>query len=83
MDPETEYEVAHVKEALATDPRVNAPELTVRIGAGIVHVDGVVPTEQRREGVKAVVAELCPGFDIDDRTTVSTYPPEKDAETLS
>jgi len=76
------YEAEHVREALATDPRVNAPELRVRIGAGIVHVDGVVPTAERRAAIEAVVAELCPGFRVDDRTTIADYTPERGVETL-
>jgi hypothetical protein len=77
-----EYEAEHVREALAADPRVNAPELRVRIGAGIVHVDGVVPTHDRRAAIEAVVRELCPGYRLDDRTTVADYDASRGVETL-
>jgi osmotically-inducible protein OsmY len=77
-----DYQAEHVREALAADPRVNAPELQVRIGAGIVHVDGVVPTHARRAAIEVVVQELCPGFRLDDRTTVAEYGPDQGMETI-
>ena len=82
-EPSTEdYQAEHVREALAADPRVNAPELRVRIGVGIVHVDGVVPTRERQAAIEAVVVELCPGYQVDDRTTVADYDPAQRVETI-
>jgi osmotically-inducible protein OsmY len=69
-----DYVAAHVQEALARDPRVNEPELEVQVVNGRVFVTGVVPTDERREGVEAVVREVCPDFDIENQTTVARYP---------
>lgn len=77
-----DYQAEHVREALAADPRVNAPELRVRIGVGIVHVDGVVPTRERQAAIEAVVGELCSGYRVDDRTTVAEYDPAESVETI-
>lgn len=69
-----DYVAAHAQEALARDPRVNEPELEVQVVNGRVFVTGVVPTDERREAVEAVVREVCPDFDVENRTTVARYP---------
>lgn len=69
-----DYVAAHVQEALARDPRVNEPELEVQVVNGRVFVTGVVPTQERKDAVGAVVHECCPDFEIENRTTVARYP---------
>lgn len=69
-----DYVAAHVQEALARDPRVNEPELEVQVVNGRVFVTGVVPTQERKDAVEAVVHECCPEFEIENRTTVARYP---------
>jgi BON domain len=75
-----DYTAAHVQEALARDPRVSEPELEVQIVGGRVIVTGVVPTDERHEGVDAVVRESCPDLEVDNRTTVGRYPDAGEAE---
>ena len=69
-----DYVAAHVQEALARDPRVNEPELEVRVVNHRVFVTGVVPTNERREAIEAVVRDVSPGFDVENQTTVARYP---------
>ena len=53
-----DYIAAHVQEALARDPRVNEPELEVQVVNRRVFVTGVVPTNERREAIEAVVPSM-------------------------
>jgi osmotically-inducible protein OsmY len=69
-DRTEDYTAAHVQETLARDPRVNEPELEVKVVHGRVFVTGVVPTEGRRTAVADVVRECCPGLEVENRTTV-------------
>lgn len=72
----SDYLAAHLQEALARDPRVNEPELQVVVVAGRIHVTGVVPTEERRAAIDAVLRERCGDeLEIENRTTVGRYPP--------
>ncbi len=68
---EPRYEQERIRQALATDPRVGEPELSVEIVAGRVLVTGSVPSEKIREAVEAVVADVAPGLPLDNRSTVA------------
>ena len=72
-DPKDAYLAEHVREALATDERVNEPELEVQVVGGRVFVTGVVPTDERRSAVGDVVTECCPGMEVENHTTVARY----------
>jgi len=72
-EPTDAYVAEHVREALATDERVNEPELEVQVVGDRVFVTGVVPTDERRSAVGDVVAECCPGLEVENRTTVARY----------
>lgn len=69
-----DYVAAHVQEALARDPRVNEPELEVQVVNGRVFVTGVVPTNERREAIEAVVHDVSAELDVENQTTVARYP---------
>jgi hypothetical protein len=77
------YLAEHVREALATDERVNEPELDVEIQDGRVIVTGAVPTEERRAAIEAVVVDCCPGLEVDNRTTVDRLDEPKHEERLA
>jgi BON domain len=79
-EPTEAYVAAHVQEALARDPRVNEPELEVQVVGGRVFVTGVVPTDQRRRAVEAVVHECCPDLRVENQTTVAHYPETGETE---
>lgn len=64
------YATEHVHQALASDPRVNEPELRVTIVAGRIVITGDVPTEERKRAIPVVVLELYPDAVVDDQTHV-------------
>jgi osmotically-inducible protein OsmY len=72
-EPTDAYVAEHIREALATDDRVNEPELEVQVVGGRVFVTGVVPTDERRAAVGEVVSECCPDLEVENRTTVARY----------
>jgi osmotically-inducible protein OsmY len=84
-EPVTEprYEQEHIRQALATDPRVGEPELSVEVVAGRVLVTGSVPSEQVRDAIDAVVMEVAPGVALDNRTTVASTDEPSGEETIA
>jgi BON domain len=77
-----DYREERVRAALASDPRVHEPELTVDILGGTVLVRGVVPTEERRRAVELVVRDACPELALDNQTRVGEYPEPPGAERI-
>lgn len=67
---EPRYEQERIRQALATDPRVGEPELSVDVVAGRVLVTGSVPSERVRDAIDRVVAEVAPDAPLDNRVTV-------------
>ena len=72
-DEPPEYVAAHVREALATDPRVNELGLDVQVAGEEVVVTGAVMTESRRDAVDRVVGDAAPGLRVRNQTTVAAY----------
>lgn len=68
---ETRYDQERIRQALATDPRVGEPELSVEIVAGRVLVSGSVPSREVRDAVDVVVVEVAPGMPLDNRVEVA------------
>lgn len=68
---ETHYDQERIRQALATDPRVGEPELSVEIVAGRVLVSGSVPSREVRDAVDVVVVEVAPGMPLDNRVEVA------------
>jgi hypothetical protein len=64
------YTTEHIRQALASDPRVNEPELRVKVVAGRVVITGDVPTEERKRAIALVVHDLYPDLVVDDQTSV-------------
>jgi hypothetical protein len=59
MTPE-KYLEAHIREALASDPRTNLLDPQVTIAAGKVFLLATVESEERRLAVEVVVREVIP-----------------------
>lgn len=76
------YKEEEIKHALTTDERVNEPQLAVRIVAGRVIVSGSLPTEERRRAVVDVVSEHCPGWTVENQTTVARFGPTTQEEVI-
>ena len=71
-DATPQYLTERLRTALATDPRVGEPELTVSIAGDKVIVSGVVPTDERRDGIAEIVAEVAPDLVFVDAVEVAT-----------
>ena len=69
-DDTNAYTAAHVQEALARDGRVGELGIAVEISDGMVSVQGVVPTEERRAAIEEVLGELLPEHEVRNRIIV-------------
>ena len=70
--PTLQYREEELRTALATDPRVSEPELSVSITGESVIVRGVIPTQERRSGVADVVHDLMPDLEFVDAMEVAS-----------
>jgi hypothetical protein len=77
------YTAAHVQEALARDGRVGELGIGVEISDGLVTVQGIVPTEERRAAIEQVVGELLPEHEIRNRVVVEPIRDAGEAEVIS
>lgn len=78
------YVVAHVREALATDPRVAALGLEVVATSGVLVLLGRVGTEQQRAGAGEVAVDAAPGYAIrNDLEVVDVSAPPAPPEHLT
>jgi osmotically-inducible protein OsmY len=66
-----DYEVQRLRDALAGDERVAEMGVQVRLVAGKVFLTGQVATEERRQAVGTVAAEVLPGYEIHNDTVVT------------
>ena len=81
-EPET-YLVAHIREALARDPRTNELHVDVTISGGRLFLTGPVTTEAHRKAVGDVVAEVAPDYEVCNETSVAAVTQPHEAEDLS
>jgi hypothetical protein len=81
-EPET-YLVAHIREALARDPRTNELHVDVTVSGGRLFLTGPVTTDEHRKAVGEVVAEVAPDYEVCNETTVAAVREPHGAEDLS
>ena len=81
-DEPKQYVVERVHRALAQDPRVSALDVEVTLAGGRVFLTGDVPTQERKDAISVVVAELLPGHQVCNETTVATLAPAGEPEEL-
>jgi hypothetical protein len=67
---ESRYEQERIRQALATDPRVAEPDLSVDMVAGRILVTGSVPSKTVADAIDSVVAEVAPDANVDNKVTV-------------
>jgi osmotically-inducible protein OsmY len=77
------YLVAHVREALASHPRVAELNVDVAVAGRKVFLTGVVATLGHRAAVGDVVAELLPDYEVHNETTVPDLAAPGEPEELS
>lgn len=66
-----QYRVAHIRRALAEDPRTAEMGVRVNVRGDQVHLSGEVATEQRRADLEAVLAEVAPDVSVSNDVRVS------------
>jgi hypothetical protein len=71
MTEPDDYAIERLRDALATDERVAEMGVQVRIAAGKVFLTGQIPTEERRQAVGVVAAEVLPEYEIHNETVVT------------
>jgi BON domain len=75
VDPETDepkhYVVAHVREALAHDSRVNELEIEITVVGGRIFLSGDVTTNERKAAIAEVVHECVPRYEIFNEVSVT------------
>jgi BON domain len=84
-DPMTQpeqYVVAHVRETLACDPRVNELNVQVTVTSNRILLSGEVTTAARRDAITTVARELLPDFEIINDTTVADFGEPRAVEKL-
>ncbi len=75
------YLAAHVKEALATDPRTNSLDVSVTVTGDELWLSGEVACEGRRQALAEVTRELLPaGVMLVNHVTVKTFDEPTDEE---
>jgi hypothetical protein len=70
-DESPQYRVAHVRRALAEDPRTAEMGVRVNVRGDHVHLSGEVATEQRRAELEQVLGELVPEVELHNDVRVS------------
>jgi len=78
-----EYHAEHVRQALASDPRVSELGLEIEIGDGEVWVRGHIATDARRDAALEIVRAACGGCVVRDGLDVVTIIAEPDEEQLA
>jgi citrate lyase beta subunit len=66
-----QYRVAHVRRALAEDPRTTEMGVRVNVRGEHLHLSGEVATEQRRAELEQVVGELLPDVELHNDVRVA------------
>lgn len=76
---EPQYLAAHLRQALAEDPRTAEQGVRVHVRDRTVHLSGEVATAHRRDALAAVVAEHAPDMTIrnDVQVVLTGQPAER------
>jgi osmotically-inducible protein OsmY len=70
-DESPQYRVAHLRRALAEDPRTAEMGVRVNVRGDHVHLSGEVTTEQRRSELETVLAEVAPDVVVSNDVRVA------------
>lgn len=70
-EPLTPYDAEHIRDALIHDPRVNELDVHLRQVNDTLVVTGNVASEQRRDAITTVVAELAGDVKVRNDVTVT------------
>lgn len=81
-EADPEYVLGHVVQALSEDPRVSEMDVQVRLGDRTVVLEGSATTEEHRTAMATVVAELVPGWSVENRVQLRRWEAPDDAEAI-
>ena len=82
-DEPKQYLIAHIREALAKDGRVNELDIDVAVAGGRIFLTGEVATAKRRDAITEVLRERFPECELVNEVNVASIGPAGEAETLS
>lgn len=68
---------ASIREAVEADERIDHEELRIACRRGIVHLDGVLPSESERAVVRRIVEDMLGFHDVVDRVRIDEAPWER------
>jgi osmotically-inducible protein OsmY len=69
-DESPQYRVAHLRRALAEDPRTTEMGVRVNVRGDQVHLSGEVATEERRAELERVLGEVAPELTVNNDVRV-------------
>jgi hypothetical protein len=70
-DESPQYRVAHLRRALAEDPRTAEMGVRVNVRGDHIHLSGEVATEQRRTELEQVLADVAPDMVVSNDVRVA------------
>lgn len=77
-----EYSVAHIREALAIDPRTAELHVEAEVKGGTVALSGRVSTEERKRAAEEVVMQLYPEARVHNYISVEVLDDKPDVEEM-
>lgn len=80
---EPKHLVGRIREALATDPRTNVLDVTIKVSGGKAFIIGEVTSDERKRAACAVVTEVLPeDMQLVDELWIAKYNEPGKPETL-
>ena len=80
---ESKHLIGRIREALATDPRTNVLDITIKVAGGKAFLIGEVTSDERRQAAIEVAAEvLPPDIELIDELWIAKYDEPGRPETL-
>lgn len=81
---EAKHLVGRIREALATDPRTNVLDITIKVAGGKAFIIGEVTSDERKQAAREVASEvLPPEYELIDELWIANYNEPGRPETLS
>ena len=77
------YLTEHIRDALAHDPRVSQPGISVTVAGGKILLSGEVATAERKSAATEVAEPLAEGHAVHNALTVSAPSEPADREDLA
>lgn len=80
---EPKHLIGRIRETLATDPRTNVLDITIKVSGGKAFLIGEVASEERKRAAIDVVSEMLPAdMELIDELWIATYNEPGQPETL-